>query len=480
VVAISKRDVPIYNALMKYSASGPTPFHMPGHKLGKGIPGEFLKNLALLDITEIPGADNLHNPEGIIKEAQGRAAGAFGADETFFLVNGSTCGIHAMIMTACKPGDSLIVSRDCHKSVIAGMMLAGVRPVYLMPAYDRRFGIPTCVNPEKLKEALEENRDAAGVLITRPNYYGICSNIEETARIVHAHGKLLMVDEAHGAHLCFSSRLPVSALEGGADMCVQSAHKTLPAFTQGAYLHVKSGLADRERLRFFLRLLQTSSPSYVIMSLLDIARDIMEHDGEKLLDGVLDNIGLMKRRLDGLHGLEFLKSGKGDDWEQDDTRITINVAKLGITGFEAGNELRARHNIQVEMSDLYNIVLIATVADGSESFAKLEKGLDELAAIFKGGTASTDIIMEDLDIPVQGIDLRDMISRKGVRVGLDSAIGRVCMDIITPYPPGVPVICPGEVITREIADYIRRVMNEGGVIQGIGKNFDIEVASDMI
>src|SRR3989339_18069 len=232
------RNMPIYNAVTHYYKTNPTVFHMPGHKLGKGIEKEFLKNLFKLDITEIYGTDNLNYPSGMIKEAEELASKAFGASRTFFLVNGSTVGIHAMIMTICKEKDKLIVSRDCHKSVINGMLLCGVTPIYVIPEFDEEFGIFTYIDPKKIQHLLIENQDAVGVLITRPNYYGVCSNIDEIARIVHKYNKILAIDEAHGSHLKFLEKLPKCAMNGNADICVQSAHKTLLAFTQGAYLHI--------------------------------------------------------------------------------------------------------------------------------------------------------------------------------------------------------------------------------------------------
>jgi arginine decarboxylase len=211
---------------------------MPGHKLGSGIPEEFLSQLEKLDLTEIPGLDDLHNPSGVVCEAQELAAGAFGAEKSYFLVNGSTVGLHAAISAVCRPGQRLIAGRDSHSAVINGMLLAGVRPYYFMPEYSDSFGICTGITPREVERALSENTDAEAVLITRPNYYGVCCDIEEIAKIVHSRNKILIVDEAHGPHLVFNKRLPMCALEAGADICIQSAHKTLPAFTQGAYLHM--------------------------------------------------------------------------------------------------------------------------------------------------------------------------------------------------------------------------------------------------
>lgn len=448
---------------------------MPGHKLGKGIPAQLLNDIALLDLTEIPGTDNLHQPTGVIRDAQYLAAEAFGADETFFLVNGSTCGIHTMIMTVCKPGDKLVVSRDCHKSVINGMMLAGVNPVYINPEYNEDFGITSVIDPTKLNEVLLRNKEVKGVFITRPNYYGICSDIKKIASITHSFGKVLIVDEAHGAHFKFSNLLPLSAMEAGADICVQSAHKTLPAFTQGAYLHVKSQRIDMDRLKFNLRILQTSSPSYIIMAMLDIAREIMQQKGEKLLIDLLQNIEWFVQAVAGNDKFILLDDNNIPNGNLDRTRVVVNVKKAGITGYSAERKLRKDYNIQVEMSDFYNIVCITTIADDKKKFERLYSSLSGLAANIKDKEYITDICIGKLKTPQQHIELAGVMHAQGIREKLDKAAGKVCKDIITPYPPGVPVICPGEIITEEVVEYLYNIIKCSGNVNGIDEDFGINV-----
>ncbi len=447
---------------------------MPGHKLGKGIPAEFLKNLAMLDLTEIPGTDNLHFPEGAINEAQKLAAKAFEAERTFFLVNGSTCGIHALIMTACKPGDKLIVGRDCHRSVINGMMLAGVEPVYIKPEFDSRFSITTVISPSELERTLKENPDCAGVLITRPNYYGICSDLEKIIEIVHRFDKLIAVDEAHGAHLKFNGKFPESSMQLGADICVQSAHKTLPAFTQGAYLHVKSGKIDLEKLRYNLSSLQTTSPSYVIMSFLDIARALMETEGERLLDALLQNVSLLEAGICN-PGLLLLSMDKTQDYELDKSRLVINVAGLGRTGFEAERLLREKENIQVEMSDMNNIVCISTIADLREDFEKLCIALNRLSPEREKRVLRDSRYDDCLFISKQAVGLKDILHSKSTKVRLVKAAGRVSRGMITPYPPGIPVICPGEIISGDAVAYICRILDSGGKVNGIGEDMEVDI-----
>jgi arginine decarboxylase len=448
---------------------------MPGHKLGRGIPGEFLKDLLYLDVTEIPGTDNLHFPEGAIREALELAAKAYGADETFFLVNGSTCGVHAAIMTICKPGDKLIVGRDCHKSVINGMMLAGVEPVFAVPEYDSRFSITTFITPREIENILRNNSDCAGVFITRPNYYGICSDVQEIAAITHRYNKILAVDEAHGAHLGFNSRYPERALSLGADISIQSAHKTLPAVTQGAYLHVKSQRVDTDRLKYSLSILQTSSPSYIIMSFLDIARAIMEVKGQKLLDALLDNIGWLKCNVEN-KGLLMLSEYMADKCITDNSRIVINVAGLRRTGFEVEKILRKENNIQVEMSDMSNIVCISTVADNREGFERLCNALNGLSPGDNGSAFPVDKCNTEIFAAAKPVmSLKDVLHSRGRKIEIHQAPGKVCRGMVTPYPPGIPVICPGEVIQEAVVDYIIKIIAAGGKVNGLGDNMDIEV-----
>lgn len=449
---------------------------MPGHKLGKGIPKEFLSDLASLDVTEIPGTDNLHFPEGVLKEAQELAAHAFCADRTFFLVNGSTCGIHGMIMSICDPGGKLIIGRDCHKSVIHGMMLAGVEPVYVRPGIDKTFGIPTAVSVEKLEEAIKENPDAKGVLLTSPNYYGVCIDSKKIAEIVHSRGMILAIDEAHGAHLVFSEKLPECAMEAGADICVQSAHKTLPAFTQGAYLHVKSHRIDMERVASSLNVLQTTSPSYIIMAFLDIARAIMERTGKNLLEELLFHLDGFKESMRALERVRILSDGAvKKDISLDRTRLVIHVKDMGKTGFEIEKILRNHYHIQIEMADFYNIVCIATVADRKEDFEKLGTALKEISYEFKDNRPLTDIYYRELDIPCKKIELKHMMYSKKVKVKLKDATGKISGSMLTPYPPGIPLVCPGEVLQDDFIEYIYHIVNAGGGVNGLSSDMEVSV-----
>jgi lysine decarboxylase len=457
---------------------------MPGHKLGRGIPEVFLSNIEKLDLTEIPGLDDLHNPSGIVNEAQKLAAEAFGAKKSYFLVNGSTVGIHAAISAVCRPGQCLVAGRDSHSAVICGMLMAGVRPYYIMPEYSDTFGICTGITPREVDRALRDAPDAAGVIITRPNYYGVCCDIWEIAKIVHSRNKILIVDEAHGPHLVFNKRLPVCALEAGADICIQSAHKTLPAFTQGAYLHIGTDRADTERIEYFLDIYQTTSPSYIIMAFLDIAREVMQKQGTQLLDRLLDSLESHIKSFGGRKMI--LDRAAVPGFDIDTTRLTVNVGRLGMTGYEAERLLRQKYNIQVEMSDASNVVCICTAADSPESIGALFSALERLrrdADRIRAESCCLGDIVPDCMVSMpansgnsgSGPDPAEIMNAETERVRLENAAGRISKGIIAPYPPGIPLVCPGETITRDIADFLLRLTEAGGRAHGISGDGTVAV-----
>ncbi len=498
---------------------------MPGHKLSKGIPHELAQDILQLDVTEIDGTDNLHYPEGIIKEAEELAAKTFGADKTFFLVNGSTCGIQAAIMSACARGQKIIIGRDSHKSVVSGLILSGAEPVFAYPEYNCEFGITEAITAKSIEKLLCQHPDAVAVLITRPNYYGICSDIEEISSLVHSHNKLLIVDEAHGAHFAFNQKLPPSALKYGADICIQSAHKTLSAVTQGAYLHVKGNRFDIDKLKFNLSMLQTSSPSYIIMSYLDIARELMELEGEEKLDNLINEIAWFKQELQEFPEYRILSNEvlhpdkkiaqnrmliRRPVAMQDPTRLVINISKLGISGYYAEKLLREQFKTQVEMSDYENLVFITTIADSHETFSRLLeslKGLHEIEPIeesectgfqkdiikmyyreIHNTVINTNINIDaNIDITTdKSIKSKTLINKTGFLpyeayvaqkegIPIQESCDRICAGVITPYPPGIPVLYPGEIITKNQIHYINSIIEAGGKINGISDNKYVQV-----
>lgn len=465
-------NIPILDSIIEYNKNNPVPFHMPGHKLGKGFEIDEFKAIGKFDVTEIPGTDNLHFPEEAILEAQNLAAKAFGAEKTFFLVNGSTCGIHAAIMSVCSEGDKLIISRDCHKAAIGGLMLAKAVPVYVRPKIDYEFKIPLGCDIDAMIAAMDNNLDAAGIFITRPTYYGICCDIRRLVSEAHKRGMAVIVDEAHGAHFRFYSGLPICAMDAGADLCIQSTHKTLPAFTQTALLHVKGDLIDRERLAFYLRLLQTSSPSYLFLCSIDYARYVMENSGKEKLMELKNKVRDFEEEFrDNEYYIIQKKPDNG--YEKDFTRLVINTTGLGITGYQVEKILRQDFNIQVEMSDFYNIVCILTISDNDSDYKKLSGALKKIGEKYSKKESLSDIIIDEHYINQENVFISEYI--KSETLPLKMAEGRICADIITPYPPGIPYICPGEIIMAETIELLYNIVNAGGRVNGLLPDGQIKV-----
>ncbi|MEA4846446.1 MAG: aminotransferase class I/II-fold pyridoxal phosphate-dependent enzyme [Clostridiaceae bacterium] len=464
--------IPILKSLIEYKDEGAVPFHMPGHKRGsihKKTGLDFLfENILALDTTEVPGVDNLHCPEGAIFEAQRLAAEAFGADHSFFLVNGTTSGIYSMIMASANPGDKIVIPRNCHSSVYGAVILGRLVPVYIEPEIDNELGMAMGIKTGALENILEKHKDAKAVVITYPTYYGVCSDLKKIAETVHKKGMLLLVDEAHGSHFCFNERLPLSAIEAGADMTSQSIHKTLPAMTQSSMLHVKSKKVDIEKLKIFLQLTQTTSPSHILLASLDTARFIMQQFGRELLDDVIDWSGWARNEINKISGLYCLGSdriGKYGISDFDPTRITVNFGALGISGTKVGDILRKDFKIQVEMADLYNIVAITTIGDDRADYERLTDALKSIEAI-RGGNTQTIPSTAFFRTPEPSLMPWEALYYEKEQVDMGQSIGRTCGEMIIPYPPGIPVLMPGEPITGEIYEYLKLCAECGIKING--------------
>ncbi|HBT50437.1 MAG TPA: ornithine decarboxylase [Caldanaerobacter subterraneus] len=464
-------STPLYDALMEYVKKETVPFHMPGHKQGRVLPKEYIENLAKIDLTEVPGLDNLHNPDGPILEAEKLAAKAFGSKQAFFLVNGSTAGIYAAMYAVLNPTDKVLVMRNSHKSVYNGVVLTQSIPVYLLPEIDYENGIAMGIDVEKLEEVLQKERDVKAVVVTHPNYYGFCSDIEKIVDIVHKYGKILIVDEAHGAHFPFSNNLPKTSIKAGADIVVQSLHKTLTSFTQTSILHLNSDRVDVDRLKYSLSLFQSTSPSYILMSSIDMAREYMEKEGKKRLEEVIQLALYVRKEIDKMEGIRCLGEdivGRYGIVDFDVTKLTISVKNLGIEGPEAEDFLRRECNIQVEMSDVYNILAMVTVGDDEKRVKMLLEGLKKLSKNRKRVKFGDRILFPSL--PEMVLTPSEAVRKKKVRVPFEKAEGAISADFVTPYPPGVPLICPGERIEKDMVKYIEVLYNKGIKVLGIQDN----------
>lgn len=467
---------PIYDMLDAYRSINPLPFHMPGHILGRGLTDD-MKAVGSLDITEIPGSDCLHSPNGVIKEAQEHAARCFGSDYTFFLVNGSTSGIHAMIQATLGPEGKLILGRDCHISALNALAQLNCEPIFVLPRVEKQ--IPLGVTAEYLEPVIKANPDAGGILITRPGYYGTASSLEEIACLAKAYNMPLLVDEAHGAHFMFHDDFPKPAIKSGADLCVQSLHKTLPALTQTALLHGKNNsYLSKKRVEKMVSMVQTTSPSYLLMSSIDIARDIMEKHGKSIYEGLYHLINEFNEKLEK-NTIVKRMAWNIEGFKSDFSRIVLSFESTSLSGFMAEELLRMRFGIVAEMADFNSIVLIATPFHTSEDFDKLISALKIISLEYKSeGKAkqNNEFALPPWpgEIPERVIPLRKALFDNSRILPINKAVGAVSGVFVTPYPPGIPVVCPGERITGSIVEYINQLFKRNQPVHGINNGY-IEV-----
>lgn len=456
-------NIPILKALKDYTKEDISYFHMPGHKGGNVFKKigftEFDFNLLAMDVTEVPGIDNLHCPEAAIQEAQELAADAFGADHSFFLVNGTTGGIYSMILGTTSPGDKIIIPRNCHKSVTGAVILGRLQPIYINPEIDSKLHIASGISPAEVQKAMEAHPDAKAVVITNPTFYGVCSDIERIAQIAHEKNMLLLVDEAHGSHFGFHAELPKTALQCGADIVAQSTHKTLPAMTQSSMLHIKSEHVDIDKVKLFLQLTQSTSPSHVLLASLDTARYIMQQKGEELLTEVMTWCNRLRQDLNE-QGLLYCLSkediGRDGIFDIDSTRITVNLDRIGIGGTEADELLRRKFKLQVEMADLYNIVAICSVGDNESSIMRLGnvlKTIAQEAKVQNSSEVNQQAMVAFENIPSMQLLPWEAVYQPKEQIPVEQCIGRICGEMIVPYPPGIPILMPGEIIKKELIDY---------------------------
>ncbi len=466
-------QAPILEALLSCRAQKLAPFYAPGHKGGYGVDAELRVRLGAaafeLDLPELPEFDSLHDPQGPIRAAQALAAELYGAAQTWFLVNGSTGGIQAMIQAVCRPGDRLIVPRDAHRSVVAGLILADVLPVYLEPERLAAQGFALGVSPLAVARALRDWPQARGVLLVRPSYYGTCLDLAAIADIVHAHGLPLLVDEAHGAHLGFHPDLPGSALAAGADLVVQSTHKTLGAFSQASMLHLGRGARlEPERLSQALRLLQTTSPNSLLLASLDGARRQLALGGEASLQRTLELAAQVRTwPLGGLSllGPEHLPPG----YTLDRTRLCVLLAGVGLNGFEADDWLRQQFGVTAELPTWGQLVFILSAGNTQQHLDRLRAGLTALgelkAANPQQGTGSPAEPAQ-VSAPVLRLSPRQAYFAPTRTVPLEKAVGQVSAELVCPYPPGIAVVMPGEEVTAEVLACLQALQTNGSLISG--------------
>lgn len=460
---------PIFEALNEFKKMRIVPFDVPGHKRGKGNPQlvDFLGEKCLtVDVNSMKPLDNLCHPVSVIKEAEEIAADAFGAAHAFFMVGGTTSAVQAMILSAVKKDDKIILPRNVHRSVINALILCGAIPVYINPQTNDRLGISLGMSVADVKAAIEENKDAKAVFINNPTYYGICSDIREITRLAHEQGMLVLVDEAHGTHFYFGEHLPVSAMAAGADMASVSMHKSGGSLTQSSFL-LCGDEVNANYVRQIINLTQTTSASYLLLSSLDISRRNLALHGKDIFNRVIELTEYAREEINQIsdydaYGKELIN---GDSiYDFDITKLSVNTLDVGLAGIEVYDLLRDEYDIQIEFGDLANILAYVSVGDSYKNVERLIGALAEIRRIYKRDKASLmkhEYIPPQVVLPPQQAFYADKES-----VEIRKAIGEVCCEFVMCYPPGIPILAPGEKITQDIADYIFYCKEKGCSLTG--------------
>lgn len=463
----------LYRALEIYSQEDYYPFHMPGHKRN---PDTVNTDLPFdRDITEIEGFDNLHHPEGILKKAQETAANVYGTKECYYSVNGSTAALLAAVSAAVPRKGQILVARNCHKAVYHALYLRNLIPTYVYPQMDPKWWINGGISPDKVERALAENPEIKAVLLTSPTYDGVVSDIEKIAEIVHRYEIPLIVDEAHGAHFHFSNYFPTSAAELGADLVIQSFHKTLPSMTQTAVLHNCSDRVDSRLIRRFMGIYQSSSPSYILMASMDACMEKMSSDGNEMFREFTKILEKARRRLSECKYIRLVSPeiGTAGVFDYDRSKLLFSTRYASMTGSELAQILLEKYHIQVEMETEHYVLALAAVGDSEEGFERLCQAIEEIdqeeAQKTKekreteepkaGRTAYTSLS--------QFMSITEAMESESEIRKLEESVGRISAEFGYLYPPGIPLIVPGEQITGQFIRNMRIYMEEGLYLQGL-------------
>ncbi|MBR1421584.1 MAG: aminotransferase class I/II-fold pyridoxal phosphate-dependent enzyme [Selenomonadaceae bacterium] len=467
---LNQDRVPIQEALEKMKAIRLVPFDVPGHKRGRGNPmlTEFLGEDCLsVDVNSMKLLDNLCHPVSVIRDAEILAAEAFHAANAFFMVGGTTSAVQAMVLSTCKRGEKIILPRNVHRSAINALILCGAIPIYVNPQTEENLGISLGMKIEDLKSAIEKNPDAKAVLVNNPTYYGICSNLEEIVKIAHDHGMKVLADEAHGTHFYFSSKLPISAMDAGADFASISMHKSGGSLTQSSLLltgkNINTGYVHQ-----IINLSQTTSGSYLLLSSLDISRKNLALNGEKIFDKVIELVEYARNEINAL-GDYYAYSRElidGDSiFDFDITKLSIFTRPTGLAGIEVYDLLRDEYDIQAEFGDIANILAYVSVGDRLKDIERLVAALGEIRRNYRKDPSKmlkAEYIEPEVVLPPQDAFYSEKISKP-----IDERlIGEVAAEFVMCYPPGIPIIAPGERFTREILNYIRFAKKKGCQMTG--------------
>lgn len=466
---MTQNKAPIYEALKKYNSMRIVPFDVPGHKHGKGTPEltEFLgKQCMQADVNSMKPLDNLCHPTSVILEAEQLAAEAFGAKHAFLMVNGASSAVQAMIMTACKSGDKIIMPRNVHRSAINALIISGAVPVYVNPGQDKKIGIPLGMSVRDVEKAIAENPDAKAVFVNNPTYYGICSDLRFIVQIAHKYGMLVLCDEAHGTHFYFGDNLPVSGMAAGADMAAVSMHKTGGSLTQSAFLLINHQVSIGYT-RQIINLTQTTSGSYLLLSSLDLARKNLALNGKKIYADVVNMVSEACEEINHIGGYYAFSRDlvNGDNiFDFDITKLSVHTRDIGLAGIEVYDILRDEYDIQIEFGDIGNILAIIATGDNMLSVDRLIAALFEIKRLY----AKDSIGMFDHEYisPKVVMTPQKAFYMNKIQMPIEESKGRVCSEFVMCYPPGIPILAPGECITDEILLYIQYAKEKGCLLTG--------------
>ncbi len=465
----NQQKAPLFEALENFKSMRIVPFDVPGHKRGKGNKEltDFLGEKCLsVDVNSMKPLDNLCHPVGVIRDAELLAAEAFGAAQAFFMVGGTTSSVQAMILSTMKKDDKIILPRNVHRSVINALILCGAIPVYINPQTDEKLGISLGMSIKDVKSTIENNKDAKAILINNPTYYGICSNLREIIKLAHQNNMMVLVDEAHGTHFYFDESLPESAMSAGADMSSVSMHKSGGSLTQSSILLCGENV-NANYVRQVINLTQTTSGSYLLLSSLDISRRNLALNGKEIIDQVIDLTSYARGEINRIgdyyaYGRELINGDSIFDF--DTTKLTIHTLDIGLAGIEVYDLLRDEYDIQIEFGDLGNILAYVSVGDNQKNIERLIGALSEIRRIYKKEKVSLmkyEYINPKVVIPPQHAFYSD---KKNVE--LKNAVGHICGEFVMSYPPGIPILAPGEKVTNDIIDYIIYAKEKGCSLTG--------------
>ena len=469
-MSLEQNRAPLFQAMKDHINKNIIPFHVPGHKYGYGLEEfkEFVgENVLKMDVNAMEDLDDACNPIGVISEAEQLLAEAYGAEAAYFLINGTSAGVQAMILSTCSPGEQIILPRNAHKSTLGGIILSGAIPIYLQPEINEDLGIAMGISVETFKKAIKENSHAKAVFVINPTYYGVASDLKSITRIAHRNGMSVLVDEAHGAHMSFHDDFPLTAMEVGADMSAASMHKTGGSMTQTSALLVRGDIVDPKVVKQVLNLTYTTSASYVLMCSIDVARKQMATKGSEMLENVLKLARWAREEINKIEGLyapgkELVGTPGFHDF--DETKLTVHVRRLGLTGYEVEDMLRRDYNIQVEFSDMFNIFAIISLGDKKEYLETLVNALKDIS-----NKTGVNEFKKTITIPFNPqliVSPRDAFYSPKKSVRLEDCVGEICGEMIMAYPPGIPVVCMGEKISRDIVDYVKFLKQEKCLLQG--------------